>query len=232
MNDWFTWNGVSCTQYGIHVLEQPPITIPAERATFVDVPGRSGSLTVLEGESVYDDLVLTAQCIVENTERVGEIAGFLKGNGRVTFANRPGGCYYARIINQIPFEKILRGNAHRTFAVNFRCKPFWYAENVEPITVTQSGSFVTNPGNIYAEPVIRVYGSGSITLIVALTIVELENVTESVTLNSELKEAYKGTTSMNSNMSGEFPVLYPGANAISWTGNVSQVVIEPRWRYL
>ncbi len=232
MNDWFEWNGVRSTEYGVHVLEQPVLTLPNERATFVDVPGRSGSLTVLEGESVYDDLVLTAQCIVENTERYEEIAAFLKGSGRVTFANRPEGYYEARIVNQIPFEKILRGNPHRSFAVNFRCKPFWYAESVPTITVTKSGTFVTNPGNIYAEPKITVVGSGSITLMVALTIVELEGIAGNITLNSALQEAYSGTTSMNSAMSGEFPILYPGANAISWTGNVSKVVIEPRWRYL
>jgi phage-related protein len=232
VNDWFEWNGVRSTEYGVHVLEQPVLTLPNERATFVDVPGRSGSLTVLEGESVYDDLVLTAQCIVENTERYEEIAAFLKGSGRVTFANRPEGYYEARIVNQIPFEKILRGNPHRSFAVNFRCKPFWYAESVPTITVTKSGTFVTNPGNIYAEPKITVVGSGSITLMVALTIVELEGIAGNITLNSALQEAYSGTTSMNSAMSGEFPILYPGANAISWTGNVSKVVIEPRWRYL
>ena len=232
MNDWFEWNGVRSTEYGVHVLEQPVLTLPNERATFVDVPGRSGSLTVLECESVYDDLVLTAQCIVENTERYEEIAAFLKGSGRVTFANRPEGYYEARIVNQIPFEKILRGNPHRSFAVNFRCKPFWYAESVPTITVTKSGTFVTNPGNIYAEPKITVVGSGSITLMVALTIVELEGIAGNITLNSALQEAYSGTTSMNSAMSGEFPILYPGANAISWTGNVSKVVIEPRWRYL
>ena len=62
MNDWFIWNGKRCTEYGIHVLEQPPITIPAERATFTNVPGRPGSLTTLEGDDVYDDLILTAQC--------------------------------------------------------------------------------------------------------------------------------------------------------------------------
>ena len=232
MNDWFEWNGVRSTEYGVHVLEQPVLTLPNERATFVDVPGRSGSLTVLEGESVYDDLVLTAQCIVENTERYEEIAAFLKGSGRVTFANRPEGYYEARIVNQIPFEKILRGNPHRSFAMNFSCKPFWYAESVPTITVTKSGTFVTNPGNIYAEPKITVVGSGSITLMVALTIVELEGIAGNITLNSALQEAYSGTTSMNSAMSGEFPILYPGANAISWTGNVSKVVIEPRWRYL
>ena len=42
MNDWFEWNGKRCTEYGIHVSEQPPLTLPAERVTFTDVPGRCG----------------------------------------------------------------------------------------------------------------------------------------------------------------------------------------------
>lgn len=208
------------------------LTLPNERATFVDVPGRSGSLTVLEGDAVYDDLVLTAQCMVENLERYEEIASYLRGSGRVTFANRPEGYYEARIVNQIPFEKILRGNPHRSFAVNFRCKPFWYAESAPAITVAQSGSFVTNPGNVYAEPVITVYGSGSITLMVGMSIADLSGIAGSITLDTPLMEAYSGVTSMNSAMNGEFPVLLPGANAISWTGNVSRVVVEPHWRYL
>ena len=232
MNDWFEWNEVRCTEYGIHVLEQPVLTLPNERVTFVDVPGRSGSLTVLEGDAVYEDLVLTAQCMVENLERYEEIASYLRGSGHVTFANRPEGYYEARIVNQIPFEKILRGNPHRTFTVNFRCKPFWYAESAPAITVTQSSSFVTNPGNVYAEPVITVYGSGTITLMVGMSIADLSGIAGSITLDTPLMEAYSGVTSMNSAMSGEFPVLLPGVNAISWTGNVSKVVIEPHWRYL
>ena len=146
---------------------------PSERATYTNVPGRPGSLTTLEGEDVYDDLVLTATCFLSDPSQIPAIAAWLKGSGTVTFANRQGGFYYARVVNQISFEKILRGNAHRAFAVNFRCKPFWYAENVEPITLTESGTFITNPGSVYSEPVITVNGSGDITLMVGMTVVEL-----------------------------------------------------------
>ena len=232
MNDWFEWNGVKCTDYGIYVTEQPPPTIPEERVTFTDVPGRSGSLTTLEGDYVYNDMVLTATCVISDPDRIPEIAGWLRGSGTVTFANRDGGFYYARIINQVPFEKILRGNPHRTFAVNFRCKPFWYQENVQLITLTTSGTFTTNPGSVYSEPVITVYGSGEITLMVGMTIVELDGITDSITLDTPLMEAYNGAISMNGNMSGDFPSLAPGANAVSWTGNVTKVVIQPNWRYL
>ena len=124
MNDWFEWNGVRCTQYGIHVSELPPPTIPSERVTYTNVPGRPGSLTTLEGEDVYEDVVLTAQCFLADPMKIPAIAAWLKGSGKVAFANRQGGFYHARVANQISFEKILRGNPHRSFAVNFRCKPF------------------------------------------------------------------------------------------------------------
>ena len=231
MMDWFEWNGIRCTQYGIHVLEQPPVTIPSERVTFTDVPGRSGSLTQLEGDDVYDDMVLTATCLIADPARIPEITAWLRGSGTVTFANRQGGFYHARVVNQIPFEKILRGNPHRSFAINFRCKPFWYLSDVKPITLTTSGSFITNPGCVASEPVITVYGSGEITLMVGMTITELE-ITDKITLDTPLMEAYSGSTSMNSCMSGDFPSLLSGKNAVSWSGNVSRVEIQPNWRSL
>ena len=231
MNDWFIWNGARSTEYGMHVLELPPPTIPAERVTFTNVPGRPGSLTTLEGEDVYEDLVLTVQCVLADPEKIPAIAAWLRGSGTVTFANRPGGFYYARVVNQIPFEKILRGNPHLAFAVNFRCKPFWYLKDIAPITLTQSGSFVTNPGSVHAEPVITVYGTGVITLMVGMTITELE-ITDKITLDTPLVEAYAGATSMNSCMSGDFPLLLRGKNAVSWSGDVSKVEIQPNWRSL
>ena len=238
MNDWFEWNGVRSTEYGVHVLEQPPLTMPAERATFTVVPGRSGSLTTLEGDDVYDDLMLTATCIIDNPARIPEICSWLRGGGTVTFANREGGFYYARVVNQIPFEKILRGNPHRSFAVNFRCKPFWYQSDVpdkriQPASGSTSG-YVTmnNPGTIASEPIITVTGTGEITLIVDMTIVELSDMNGDITIDSVLQEAYSGVESMNNRMSGDFPTLSPGNSTISWTGNVTYLTVTPNWRYL
>ena len=65
-----------------------------------------------------------------------------------------------------------------------------------------------------------------------LFIVELDGITDSITLDTPLMEAYQGVTSVNSCMSGDFPTLLPGSNAISWMGNVTKVVIQPNWRYL
>ena len=232
MTDYFIWNGVDCRTKGIHVSELPPITIPLERSKQTIVPGRPGSLTQLEGDDVYDDMILTATCFIADPAQIPAIAAWLKGKGTVTFANRTGGHYNARIANQIPFEKVLRGNPHCSFAVNFRCYPFWYQENVSDVTITTSGDTITNPGSVYSEPLLTINGSGDITLMVGTTIVELTNISGSIVLDCALKEAYKGTALMNDHMSGDFPVLKPGMNGISWSGNVTSIVISPRWRYL
>ena len=232
MKDWFSWNGVRCTEYSIHVTAQPSIICPSERVTFTNIPGRPGSLTTLEADDVYDDFILPIECTVADLSRLPEICTWLRGAGKLQLAGRSGGFYHARVANQIEFTKILRNHENRAFTVNFRCQPFWYQENVPEITVTTSGTFVTNPSSVYSEPVITVYGSGEITLMVGMTIMELDGITDSITLDSPLVEAYQGVVSMNSCMSGDFPTLLPGQNAISWTGNVTKVVIQPNWRYL
>ena len=84
----------------------------------------------------------------------------------------------------------------------------------------------------YAEPLLTVYGSGDITLMVGTTIVELEDISSSIVIDCALKEAYLGNALMNDHMAGDFPVLKPGANAVSWSGTVTRVVIQPNWRYL
>ena len=231
MRDWFEWNGVRCTDYGIRVTELPPITLPSERVSFVDVPGRSGSLTKTEGDDVYEDLLLTATCIVQNTERLDEIVAYLKGSGKVSFANREEGFYEARIVNQIPFDVILRGNPHRRFAVNFRCKPLFYLDDSPTYSLTRS-TFLTNPGAVHSEPIITVHGSGDITLMVGMSIIELSEVNDSITLDTPLMEAYSNGISANRQMSGDFPTLGTGATAISWTGNVSRVTVQTNWRTL
>ncbi|MBR1559690.1 MAG: phage tail protein, partial [Clostridia bacterium] len=81
-------------------------------------------------------------------------------------------------------------------------------------------------------PIIHVYGSGDATLIINDTFVELEGIEDSITLNSVIQEAYQGETLLNEKMEGEFPVLKPGNNLISYTGDVSRIVIAPNWRYL
>ena len=228
---WFEWNGVKSTEYGVYVDTQPPITRPIERVSYTSIPGRSGALTQTEGEDVYEDLILTVQCVMKDGTRIPEIMKWLKGAGKVAFANRKGGFYYARVNNLIPFDKILRGRENRSFPIVFRCKPFWYADAKEETVLTAPGT-IMNDGSVYAEPVTTVQGEGDVVLLVGETIIELTGLDGEVTIDSELQECYSGDKNMNSMMGGEFPRLQPGLNGISWTGGVTRVTVRVNERYL
>lgn len=242
MNDWFEWNGVKCTTLGIHVLEQPTITIPSESVTFTDVLGRSGSLATLQGADVFDDLTLTATCYIADLTPFTRIVPYLRGSGTVTFANRQGGFYYARIVNQIPFEKILRGNPQCTFAVNFRCKPFWYLADVQSETHTTSDVVLTNPGTVHSQPRIEVYGRGDVSLTIAGELMILTNLEDGIILDTELQDALSldGAQLLNDHVAGDFLTILSGESVLAWLpfegndnpGEVSRIIINPRWRCL
>src|SRR5574344_2189923 len=103
MSDWFEWNGVRSTEYGLYVLSQPSIIMPKERVSYTEIPGVPGSLTQLEGDYAYEDITPTCTCIIDSPydvvegggseDRISKICGWLRGDGNVTFANRPEGFY-------------------------------------------------------------------------------------------------------------------------------------------
>ena len=61
---------------------------------------------------------------------------------------------------------------------------------------------------------------------------ELTGVNGSITLDTPRMEAYCGNVSANMKVSGDYPMLGTGATAISWSGNVSRVTVQPNWRTL
>ena len=229
MTDWFLWNGKNSTEYGIHVSEHPDITLPAERSTFTSIPGRSGSLTTLEGDVVYDDMLLSCTCWIEDASRLDEIAAWLRGSGTVTFANRQGGFYVARVVNQIPFTKILRGHPNRSFAVTFRCQPMFYLNDNADITVTSSGVFIENKGSMPAEPLLQVTLTGDAEITLGGYLFALSGLTGTVTVDTPKLECYQDYESKNGCMTGDYPIIPAAGAYITWTGDVSQIVITPNW---
>lgn len=113
------------------------------------------------------------ECIIENLNSLDAICGWLRGEGKVAFANRQSGFYYARIVNQLSFEQIFWGNPHRSLTVNFRCQPFFYLAGVSDIAVTTSGTVVQNPGNVFSQPVLQVTLTGNVGIVIGVSCFEL-----------------------------------------------------------
>ena len=232
MADWFAWNGEKCTDYGILVLNHPAISRPKERVTTQTVPGRNGTLTITEGDCVYDEFIASCECIAPNPASIPAFSAWLHGPGIVIFGNQPTGYYHARVNNQIDFETVLRGRPHQKFTVNFRCQPFLYLLNSSDIVLTAPGQ-VVNLGTVFAEPVITMEGSGDIDLSVGDVTLGIAGLKSAITIDVPQRLAYREGVNLTGSLTGdEWPTLPVGTTTVSWLGNVSHVTITPNWRTL
>ena len=226
--DYFEWNGVRSTAYGIYVSLQPPIMIPAERVTYKDVAGKAGSVAITEGERVYKDLTMPVKCWAKRDADLSIITQWIRGRGKITFGNRPEGYYKGRLNSQAELKRFEKSDV-REFTLSFRCEPYLYLKNNTDIILTAAGT-VQNLYNEEALPIIQVTATGDFDLTVNGKLCRFVGTTGDVTINSMIQEAYSGTASMNGKMEGEFPVLLPGGNTVSWTGNATKITITPNWR--
>lgn len=118
----------------------------------------------------------------------------------------------------------------RHFSVTFTCTGLKYmASGLKPIEVV-NGATLNNFGSYESKPLIKIYGSGNITVSIGGKSFTINNISSYVSVDSEIKECYKDSTNKGKDMTGDWPVLPIGSNTISWTGTVSKVEIIPRWR--
>lgn len=232
-NAWFKFNGVDSRQMGIIVTAMPPTVRPARRIGSVTIAGRNGSLHTDEG--VYDSYSRSMECAVINRERIDEIAAWLVGNGEIVFSTEPDKVYHVMISNKIDISAMMR--TFQKFRVTLDTQPFKYSVNAFNDTIELEGdraeTVIHNKGTVYSDPTITVYGSGTVRLIINDTEITLRDIDGYITINSEMMEVYRGDASQNSKYGAmDFPRLEPGENSISWTGNVEEIVIEPKWRWL
>ncbi len=227
---WFRFNDIDSRQMGVRVTKMPETVRAERRVERVEIAGRNGSLHVDEG--TYSSYDRTMECALINRRRLDEVAAWLVGSGKMIFSTEPDKVYDVVISNKVSIAQMMR--VFQKFQVTMDTQPFKYSVNPFGDTLELlKPQTVYNKGTVYAQPKITVYGSGSITLDINGTAFPLSGVDGHITIDSESMEVYRGSESQNSRFGGaEFPRLEAGGNAVSWTGNVEKLVIEPEWRWL
>jgi phage-related protein len=226
-----TFKGTTASSKNVTVLKYPEVVKPTLRVETVKVPGRDGELT-LSGMPSYEAMVLECECMVPSVDKISAAAAWLTGRGDLVLGNDPTYAYDAQVIDEIRFEKILRGHAHRRFTVPFLCQPLKKKATTEPnIELTAPGT-VVNIGHVPSRPLIKIEGSGNVVLAVGAYSLSITDINTSILIDSDLGMATNGTVNESYKVSGEWPLLVVGNNAVGWTGTVSKVTITPRWRYL
>ena len=234
MTNYIIWNCIDSRDFqGLLISELPPITKPAMRTQTTEIDGKDGDFVDEIGYSSYDKTVRIALC---SDYDIDSIMKYFTGSGKVTFSNEPDKFYYAQISEQIDFERLIK---FRTAKVKFHTQPFKYLIDEEPLELeidTEAELAVTNQGLEKSKPIITLFGEGIIEISInGLAQFQVDMPSEGfLTVDSEIEECYQNTPQVlkNRNMIGVFPVLQPGENIITWTGNLTKIEIHPKSRWL
>ena len=224
-------NNQNTKTLGFALKGRPNIPSANKRYESTEVEGRDGSLTRFLG---YEDLKFSLNFNIlfqsDIKQKLREIKGVLAQASTLSFDDAPNFYYKIKRCQISETESVIKASG--VFSVEFVAEPYEY-QKTSITSYTTKPISLTNQTTAEALPIIKVTGTGTVVLTVNGTGITLTGLTSSITLDSELQEAYTGlTTNMNSNMNGNFPVFKTGSNSITWTGTVTKVEIDPKWRWL
>lgn len=229
---YFIWNDIDCRSLGVKLAAPVPIVRPEERVEHIEIPGRSGDLTLVEGENIYNSYIQTASLLVKGGTRIREIYDWLRGSGYVTFSGEYDRKQAARIIGAITLEKQSRNLDWYAGDVQFYCQPLKQLLTEETVTITSSGASVYNRGDVDSKPRITATfsGGGSITINGA-TIAASSVAGGTMVFDCDACIITNAAGTSRYESTGTFPVLKPGANTVTGSGWTS-LVFERRERFL
>lgn len=228
------WAGKSSDDVNTFVEHYPSQIRPAKKYNKTSVPGRNGDLIFEEG--VFENYIQPYDIYIsaEKTKLPGAakaVAEWLyapKGYQKLEDSYDPDVFRLAFFSGPADIENIL--NIFGRATVEFDCKPQRFLVSGEEATRYFSATTITNPTAFTSLPLITVYGSGAGALNIGGTVVNFNSIDESIELDCETENAYKGVTNLNNTIAApSFPKLVAGANEISWSGGIESVRITPRW---
>lgn len=250
--NYFVWKGTDSRSMGIILSDPIPIIRPEERVEHIQIPGRSGDLTELEGEAVFNSYIQTVSLIVRGGYRIREIYNWLRGSGYVTFSGDPDKRQPARVVGAVTLQKHSRNLDMWVGEVQFYCQPM--KERLEDVSeVLTSQTNVYNRGDVLAKPLYKLtynddgqHTSGTATIHVTgnsqlpqptvdMNRIIIRQLTQGqvVWVDSETMTVLNAdkTAILNAQTSGFCPVMGTGANNVQGYG-WSSLEIWKRERFL
>ena len=230
----FTYKGKSSKDMHLRVLNDVTFTSPTRDVNVIQVPGRDGDIVMDNGR--YSSVTRTIPCRLEVPEGIhveqlkSDINNWLIDDGRFhefSWENDPNFKYLARVEGDVSSRRML-SRLGRT-AIDFRMHPIKYLRSSLTEQAVPSGTNVQNQFNIDAKPIIRIVGGGDMTVNVGGRPLVLQGISGGCLIDSENQTItdLAGRVTLFERMRSPFPVLEPGNNSVTFTGNI-QVFVTPR----
>ena len=225
-------NNQNTKNLGFALVGRPSIPSSDKKYETIEVEGRDGALTKFIG---YQDLKFTLKfnILFQNDikQKLREIKGLLSQAKTLAFDDSPNFFYKVKRAQISDTETIIKQSG--VFSVEFIADPFEFeSSSVLEYENVYSNLLIRNNTTYFSQPVLKIFGQGNIKLFVNDELVEVKNINEGITIDSEMQEAYYNDNNMNHQMLGSFPVFEIGENKIRTEGNVNKIEILPNWRWL
>lgn len=234
------FDGQNLSDFGLHVSGAGTYGSPERDVDEEEIPGRNGSLIFDNGRYKNAKVTYRASLLGEDpddyTKKMYALRSFLGsriGYKRLEDTYRLNEYRLASFTDGIdPDDEIMLQGSE--FDLTFNCKPQRFLKGGEKEYVYTASGSLYNPTNFSSQPLIRVYGKGT---------VEIGNYTITITktvplgyidIDSEMLDCYADTVNCNDCVTlsdNEFPLLISKKNRITLTG-VTKVIITPRWYVL
>ena len=226
--EYLMFAGKSSEDFNCHISGSGTYLSPTREMESISVPGRNGDLHIDYGKFNNVTIIYPAFITERFDENFGALKAFLlskKGYHRLADSYHPDHFRRACFTGNIS-PKMTPRNLAGDFELSFDCDPRLFLKDGErKKTITESG-IIFNPTQFVASPLIRLYGSGVLTI--GEISIELDTTAEYVDIDCELEEALVAAENLNiTTEGGKFPKLNPGENDITYTG--SKLDIIPRF---
>lgn len=224
------YNGVKCENKGCFLYDYPNFGGGEKVYNTYAIPGMDGEL--VEATEYLSNLTIT--CIFSIiSDRVMDTIRFIRqwlsGSGTLVVSDSPDIFYRVLKIEYSGIEREIR--KYGRFTAKFVCVPFEYLKAGQQEIEPNGADNIFNPGDV-SKPVYVIEGTGSCVLTVNnydFTV----NVTESVTIDSELQMTYDSEKNVkNTAATGDYRGLWlkRGENKVVLSSGFT-VKILPKWGY-
>jgi phage-related protein len=230
--NYVVFNGKNLRDYGLVFSGAGTHGAPARDFSTVAIPGKDGDLYIDNGRYLNARLSYHVGVKKPVDIHLRDLRNFLltqKGYKRLEDSYHPDTFRIAMYSGGVDPEVSVRGRIGEIDLV-FNCKPQRFLKSgEEPVEFTANG-ILYNRTMQNAKPLLRVYGTGAGTVGIGSETITISAISSYVDIDCEIMDAYKGAVNCNGNVSfTDDIVLGPGENNISKSGNISKVVITPRW---
>ncbi|MFU0834010.1 MAG: hypothetical protein ACFWUC_13890 [Oscillospiraceae bacterium] len=226
---WFQFGDVHSSELNLKVLHiQKPI-LPEFQDQRETMPGIDG--TVLYPQS-FESKQIEIECLLLHANQKAKYVEnrqlaklYSQYEQKLITSDEPDVFYLGKLSGNFTPD------SHKTLSsltFSFTCQPFAYSLNKKVMSYTKSSAdifMVTSNGTAYSEFKLTLTPQETIENVsisvgdVVLTYEAKIEAGKSLVVDTEEFEAYLNDENVTLNLSGEFPVIYPGENAVQITAN-------------